>query len=240
MNRNEILESLLWLIKEEIDQALALSDKRRKEFKATVFSNPPAKNTLKEAPEPPGPGDTEPVDASPDLGEPQDLPAPAGGSSELGDIAGQAGTPTGAPGSTPMDPAMDGEDPMDDPMGGGGGGGDLGMGGFGGGGGGGGLESLSGEGEGEEGAPPPPPASYDPFKDADTLEDRLRVIMDTAESLSAETQDPQVVLKSIKGLIQNGFSNPEQASKVIADLFSTSNPVLQQVSRRLALFTYGI
>lgn len=175
------------------------------------------------------------------LGSP---PASGGG----GDIPG---------GDTGMPPSTGGGDPSSDPMaaGGddaasmemGGGGGDMGgmqglSGNFGGGGGGGGMDTgEGGEDPAAEGAAEEPdPSTYNPFKDAETLEDRLQVVLDTATKIAEETQDPQKVLRHVKGLIQNGFSNPQMASKAISDLFQTENPVLQQVSRRLALFTFGI
>lgn len=255
MEKSEILEAILCLINEEIDQALnedealRMSDERRKKFKDTVFSNPPAYNSagsLKEAPEPPPPAPeapTEPNDApAPAMGEPSDGMAGA----EMPDASGgmdpaAAGGDMGGGGSGEM-PA-DGEDPaMDDAGGDMGGGGDM-MGGFGGGGGGGmdlgGGEDGEGGGEGET-ADNPPPSSFNPFEDAESLEDKLQVILDTAEEIAEKTQDPQKVLKAVKGLIQNGFENPDQAARAISDLFDTNNPVLQQVSRRLALFTYGV
>jgi hypothetical protein len=172
----------------------------------------------------------------------------------MGDAIGGGGAaPTGSPGSDPTGAPGGGENEIpgeEEDLGGGdlggGGGGGLG-GGFGGGGGGGGLDfggdeggDLGGEEGGEEADEAPPEPTYNPFEDADTIEDRLQVILDTAESIAAETQDPQVVLKNIKGLIQNGFSRPEEAANVIADLFDTNNPVLQQVSRRLKLFITGL
>lgn len=110
----------------------------------------------------------------------------------------------------------------------------------GGGGGGGGLDTGGEQGEPgtEENEPSEP--SYNPFESAKSLEDRLQVVLNSATELADKTQDPQKVLKHVKGLIQNGFEEPEKAAKVISDLFGTKNPVLQQVSRRLALFTYGI
>lgn len=255
MKTNEILEALLILVNEEIDRslnedkALKMSDERRAKFKKTVFSNPPANNSvgsLKEAPVPP-----------PDAEEPDPMAAdPAtdlGGDPAAGMDPGAAADPMAAGGAPEGmeggdlggtgDPAMGEEDPMDDGGGDLGGGGDAGMGGFGGGGGGG--MDLGGEGEegmgGEEGGEPPPePTSFDPFKDSKTLEDRLQVILDTAEAIAEQTQDPQKVLKAVKGMIQNGFENPGVAAKAISDLFGTDNPVLQQVSRRLALFTWGV
>lgn len=246
------------------DKALKISDKRRKLFLKAVFSNPPAYNSngrlaeegiLPDDPNagPPGPppsGDDAPVDASPEFGEPMAMPAPGGQTSDMGDALGGGGAaPTGAPGGSaggsggaPMDGEADlGGEEGD--LGGDVGGGDAGMGGgFGGGGGGGGGMDFGDDAEGGEdgeAGPAAPEPSYDPFKDATTVSDRLQVIIDTAEEIASQTQDPQKVLKTVKGLIQNGFSRPDEAAKSIADLFDTNNPVLQQVSRRLALFMTG-
>jgi hypothetical protein len=123
-------------------------------------------------------------------------------------------------------------------------GGGFGGGGFGGGGGGGGLggsDDMSDDSDDsgtEEKAPSPIP--YHPFKDANTTQDRLQVILDVAEGLAGQTQDPQKIFKAVKGLIQNGFSRPQEASKIISDLFNTEDPVLQQVSKRLSLYALGL
>lgn len=254
MDKSEILEYLVRLINEEVehalheDEALKMSDERRAKFKKTVFSNPPAYNsagTLKEAdalsPVPP----EEPDAPSPATPAGESVPAADGGGMEAMPSGTEpptdlGGDPAAGGGAMPPDGA---EDPAMDDMGADlGGGGGMGMGGFGGGGGGG-LD-LGGEGEegGEEagGEPPPPPSSFDPFKDSKTLEDRLQVILDTATQIADQTQDPQKVLKAVKGMIQNGFQNPATAARAISDLFGTDNPVLQQVSRRLALFTWGV
>ena len=151
--------------------------------------------------------------------------------------AGGAG-PTGAPGTDSGNPedAPEGDDLGDGSDSGGG----LGS-GFGGGGGGGGDMGLDDSGSDDSGGgPPTPEPTYDPFKDAKTPEERLNVILDTAENIASTTQDPQKVLKAVKGLIQNGFAEPEKAASIIAQLFDTDNPVLQQVSRRLALFLDGV
>ncbi len=259
MEKAEILENLLIIIQEELenimaeDEALKMSDERRRKFKAVVFSNP----TLNEGPvngssapnseaqnagagpSPNTPTGQSGTDGSGNMGVDNlgDSPMPNG--TDLGGTPSMDGsTPTGgAPENMPDD--LGGEEGMDL---GGGGGGDLG-GGFGGGGGGGGLSDLGGDENGgtdgsEENAPPP--ETFDPFKDSNSLEDRLQVILSTAESIAEQTQDPQKVLKAVKGLIQNGFKNPDQAARAISDLFDTDNPVLQQVSRRLALYTWGI
>lgn len=83
-------------------------------------------------------------------------------------------------------------------------------------------------------------SSANPFAGITKTEDKLNIILSTAEDIAKQTQNPQVVLKHVKGLIQSGFSEPDKASILIANLFDTENPVLQQVSRRLALFTTGL
>jgi len=268
MAKNPILEVILEIIEEEIGQlipediALDMSDDRREDFRKTVMSNPPADNSkgsLKEEgilpdknPPPPDPtnqnappsGDSSPVDASPDFGEPMTAGAPGGSTSDMGAAMGAGGAgPTGAPGGDlgSPDDAPEGDDAGGGDSGGMGDSGGLGS-GFGGGGGGGGDMGLddsdSGDSGGVDSSSPEP--TYDPFKDATTPEERLQVILDTAQGIAETTQDPQKVLKAVKGLIQNGFAEPQKAAAVISQLFDTDNPVLQQVSRRLALFIDGI
>lgn len=116
-------------------------------------------------------------------------------------------------------------------------------GGFGGGGGGGAGEGFGGDGGGDSSSGEPGQENFsssNPFSGVESAEDKLKIIMSTAEDIAKQTQNPQIVLKHVKGLIQNGFSEPDKAAVLISDLFNTENPVLQQVSRRLALFTNGI
>lgn len=177
---------------------------------------------------------------------------PAGLTSDLSsDSLSDTGEPSadmagGSPGD-PGAPDLELDDPSDmgGGIGGGGGGGLAGS--FGGGGGGGGLgggmdDPMGGSDEDPQDSEDtkPSPIPYHPFKDAKTTEDKLRVILDVSERLATETQDPQKIFKAVKGLIQNGFSKPQAASKIISDLFNTNDPVLQQVSKRLSLFALGL
>lgn len=216
--QTNIHSSILFLINEEIDLQLT---------KQALTEAEPAEPT---------------TDASSEQ-TPVEAPEASDNEADLGD-AGNISGDTGDL-SAPLEGGEEAD--LDDmEMGGDEAGGDDSLfGGFGGGGGGGGGLGLGGDGDlsgddNKEGTPPPKPIDYNPFKDAHTLEDRLRVVLDTAESLSSSTQNPQVVLKTIKGMIQNGFDKPEKAAKAISDLFDTNNPVLQQVSRRLAFYTWGI
>lgn len=127
------------------------------------------------------------------------------------------------------------------------GGGDSGgmsdfSGGFGGGGGGGGGDlgdSSGADGDGSASDGQENFSTVNPFDGVTSADDKLKIIMSTAEDIAKQTQDPQIVLKHIKGLIQSGFSDPSQANMIIADLFNSEHPVLKQVSRRLALFVSG-
>lgn len=173
--------------------------------------------------------------AEPDTVDPSLPPGSPEPEGDLGDM----------PGAPPDLDSPGGEesDMPDMPSDLGGGGGSIG-GSFGGGGGGGGLGGSddmsddSDDSSAEEKAPSPIP--YHPFKDANTTQDRLQVILDVAEGLAGQTQDPQKIFKAVKGLIQNGFSRPQEASKIISDLFNTEDPVLQQVSKRLSLYALGL
>lgn len=273
MLKQDLLEMISLMIDEEIsqlpssslvkeDEALKMSDKRRRIFKQEIMSNPvePTPVKLKEgqqdligeegilpdkAPPPPAPGgpppagDTAPVDA-PGMGGPQSAPMPAGdvsmdpGAGTLNAPGGDAGG--GAPGEEPP-PMDDAGGPPPDMDGGGGIGGGFG----GGGGGGGGMDDMGGdEAEDSDMGDKPEPSSINPFEGAETTGDRLNVILTKAEELAQTTQDPHIILKDVKGLIQNGFSKPQEAAGLIADLFDTETPVLQQVSRLLAQYALGI
>jgi len=189
----------------------------------------------------------DPPTATPDPVEPSGggeapLSPPEAGGLDAGASGGTGAGGGGGGGAPPMDAGMD-----DAPMGGGEGGAPGGMGDFssnfgggGGGGGGGDMENPDGGEEGGEMPPDEPSAPSNPFKDAESVQDRLQVILDTAEKIANETADPQKVLRHVKALIQMGFSEPEKAAKAISDLFNTENPILQQVSKRLALFTFGV
>ena len=242
------------------DEALRMSDNRRRIFKQEIMSNPAEPNPIKlkeglideegilpdkvppsPPPAPGGPppgGDTTPVDA-PGMGGPQSAPMPAGdpsvdpGAGTLNAPGADPGAVGGAPGEEmpPVDDAGGVPDLGGDPGGMGGMSGGFG----GGGGGGGGMDDMGGDSledaPGVEDAPEP--SSINPFEGADTTEDRLNIILTKAEELS-QTKDPHIILKDVKGLIQNGFSKPQEAAGLIAALFDTGSPVLQQVSRLLA------
>lgn len=229
MKNQTVLEVLTTIIYEEINRVL-----RESKVLLEAFGEPP----------------TAPPDTSPPSDEGA-LPAPEDPSSSDGGGMSGGSTTGGSGGATGSSPEMGAADGAPDGLGGSDGSGVAGgmgdfSGGFGGGGGGGGGSEMDtgddpdamGGGEGSEN--PDETGEVNPFKDAETLEDRLQVILDTAETLANETADPQKVLKHVKGLIQLGFAEPEKAAKTISDLFDTQNPVLQQVSKRLALFTFGV
>lgn len=208
------------VVKEEVDKALAVSNKRRKEFKdnfAQVFT---------EADTPPAPPDPAAPAAPPSAGS--DVPPDATSATPPGAPgAAPAGDPT-APGGAPDDPGATDEtadDGTGDPGSGGGG-----FGGFGGGGGGGGVgddTSASGDaadGTGEEPESPEPQG------------DPIELMVSGAQELLQQTNDPNMILKSLKGQIQTLFSEPEHALGLVKALYDTQDSILQSVAQRLYLF----
>ena len=217
MKNQSLLESLIYLVNEQIDIAV------KEHFINEALGDPSS------APPPPADAAAAPLS-----------PPEAGG---MGDAGGGPSTGSSGGGGAPMDAGMEDDAGMSPE-----GGAPSGMGDFsnnfgGGGGGGGGAGGEMEGGEGGEGDAPPeeePSISANPFADAESTEDRLQVILDKAEEIANESADPQKVLKHVKALIQLGFAEPEKAARTISDLFNTENPILQQVSKRLALFTFGV
>jgi hypothetical protein len=108
-----------------------------------------------------------------------------------------------------------------------------GFGGFGGGGGGGGggmgdetpgVED-SGEEEGSESAEPEQPQG-----------DPIEAMVTGAQELLQQTNDPNMIMKSLKGQIQTIFAEPEHALGLVKALYDTQDSILQSVAQRLYLF----
>lgn len=234
-NSSKLVETFIRrTVKEEIDKALAVSDKRRKEFQdgfGQVFTEadaaqppvPPDPNAP--PPDPNAPAAPPPADpaaaGAPPAGDPN-APAPEVDPA-TGEPVGGAG---GVPGGDPADPdaPVDGEEGADAGSGGGGGG----LGGFGGGGGGGGGDDM-GDGseapeEAESGAPETPQG------------DPIVAMLSGAQELLNQTQDPNLILKSLKGQIQTLFQQPEHALGLVKALYDTQDSLLQAVAQRLYLF----
>jgi hypothetical protein len=57
-----------------------------------------------------------------------------------------------------------------------------------------------------------------------------------AQDLLNQTQDPNLILKSLKGQIQTLFSEPEHALGLVKALYDTKDSILQAVAQRLYLF----
>jgi hypothetical protein len=57
-----------------------------------------------------------------------------------------------------------------------------------------------------------------------------------AQELLSQTQDPNLILKSLKGQIQTVFKEPEHALGMIKALYDTNDSILQSVAQRLYLF----
>lgn len=213
------------LVNEAVDQALAVSDKRRKEFRsqfAKVFTEadattaPPTDQT---APLPPAaaPAGAPPA---PPVGDPTAAPG----------AVPAPGDPAATPGADGAIPGAEGEDPAGGDVTGGDTSGSFGGFGGGGGGGGGGAPeddaAPAGEGDSEEGSE----ASEDP--EGDPIEN----MVSGALELLNQTQDPALILKSLKGQIQAVFEQPENALGVVKALYDTKDSVLMSVAQRLYLF----
>ena len=219
-------------VKEEIDKALALSDKRRKEFQgefAQVFTEadaaqPPAPDPAADPNAPPAPPVDPAAPGAPPAGDP--TAAAPGADPAAGD---PAGGPGGTPGGDPADPdaPVDGEDPAGADAGGGGGGG--GLGGFGGGGGGGG-------GGGDDMGGAEAPEAPEPTEPEAPVGDPIESMLAGAQELLNQTQDPNLILKSLKGQIQTLFQQPEHALGLVKALYDTQDSLLQAVAQRLYLF----
>ena len=57
-----------------------------------------------------------------------------------------------------------------------------------------------------------------------------------AQELLNQTQDPNLILKSLKGQIQTLFQEPEHALGLVKALYDTQDALLQAVAQRLYLF----
>jgi hypothetical protein len=209
------------IVKEELDKALIASNKRRKEFKGAfskVFLEAEA-----------------PTQASAAPPTPETPPAPPQGAGSAAPDA-TAGPPTGTPGEapetnpdgSPASPDMGGEEGEADVDASGGGGGFGGFGGGGGGGGGGAGEEQS-EGEAEE-------DSSDSEESDQPQGDPIASMVSTAQELLNQTNDPNLIVKSLKGQIQTVFAEPEHALGLVKALYDTQDSILQSVAQRLYLF----
>lgn len=227
-NSNKLVAAFIYrIVSEEVDKELAASEKRRKDFKngfAQVFAEA-------DAAVPPPPPDPNAPPATPTPGAPEGAPAgdPNTPATPGADPAlGGAGGAPGADGAVDPDAPADGEEGGDPAAAGGG----DGFGGFGGGGGGGG-------GGGDDGMDSPEGAEGD----TDTEEpeekpegDPIQAMVSGAQELLDQTQDPNLILKSLKGQIQTLFQEPEHALGLIKALYDTQDSILQAVAQRLYLF----
>lgn len=239
------LQSLIEsLVSDEKDAALALSDKRRSEFRkqfnevdALNIKQPQLKLEVDQPPPAPPPVDPTAPPAPNPVPSPAGTPAAPAGADPTMPATGADPTMGGLPGTpgAPGDPMGAGGDPNDptatgeagdDPLGGGGGGG---FGGFGGGGGGGGGADTDGESQ-DSGADGEVDGPEEPQGDP------IKGMVDSAQELLDQTQDPSLILKSLKGQIQTLFSEPEHALGLVKALYDTNDSILQAVAMRLWLF----
>jgi hypothetical protein len=246
---NPLVELIEQIVGEEVDKALTLSDKRRKEFKKTfsdVFTEIDSLN-IGRRPLNLEADATSPPPAAPTAPTPTPTPAPAAPASAgtpaapatgcqaspatgVDPLAGAAPGASGDPaatdvGATGTDPAAEADTTGMDAGGGGG------FGGFGGGGGGGG-DNAPGEAEsGEE-----TPGEEDGAGEKEPVGDPIDAMVSGAQELLSQTQDPNLILKSLKGQIQTIFKEPEHALGMVKALYDTHDSILQSVAQRLYLF----
>jgi hypothetical protein len=69
-----------------------------------------------------------------------------------------------------------------------------------------------------------------------TPEDPIQGMVDGAQELLNQTQDPNLILKSLKGQIQTMFQKPDHALGLVKALYDTNDSLLQSVAQRLWLF----
>jgi hypothetical protein len=77
-------------------------------------------------------------------------------------------------------------------------------------------------------------------EDVEIPADPVMAIVDDAIQLLNQTKQPQVILQTVKGQIQRYFTEIEDATPVIKNLWDTEDVVLRDVARRLLLFIKGI
>jgi hypothetical protein len=103
--------------------------------------------------------------------------------------------------------------------------------GGGGGGGGGGDDTTGGAEGGEE-----TPGEEGGAGEEEPVGDPIDAMVSGAQELLSQTQDPNLILKSLKGQIQTVFKEPEHALGMIKALYDTNDSILQSVAQRLYLF----
>lgn len=127
-------------------------------------------------------------------------------------------------------------------MGGGGGGFNLG------GGGGGGaspfedsLDTAGDEDTGDEEVASEAEPVFNALEPGESLlpEEPAKEILNVAIALRGETGNHQLILNSVKALIQDYFEKPEDAEEVIIALWQTDDSLLRVVARKLLLFIKG-
>lgn len=247
-----LVEFVRQVVSEEVDAIIIKkSDKRRSEFQQQFSStftekldsldigSKPLKLEADAAPPgpqvapvvPPAQANPQAAPAIPPAVTPPALPgAPAtGGPVAAGSEVGI--DPTGAPGAV-TDPTVDADgDGVPDVAGGGGAG--SGFGGFGGGGSGGGSGGDPAATPGAAEQPMAPGSEQGQDKPA---EDPIASMVDSAKELLNQTQDPSLILKSLKGQIQAIFKEPGNALGAVKALYDTNDSVLQSAAQRLYLF----
>lgn len=250
----QLFEFLKKVVSGEVDKALEISNKRRKEFKKQFqegstlreidkldLSKKPLKidkdnsndplTSPSSAPTEPSGASTNPLDGGGGTNaSPDGLDASNGAPGETGGVSagdGSVDPTTGLP-TDPNSASPDGTDPLAGPEGGMGGG----YGGSGGGGGGGGAsDGMTSDATGEE-----EEASQKDETEEEPQGDPVVNLVKSAQELANVTQDPGLILKSLKSQIQVAFAKPEHAMGLVFALMDTKDPLLASVAERLYLF----
>lgn len=96
--------------------------------------------------------------------------------------------------------------------------------------------SMSSDEPGMGGDEPKGDTTGSPLAEPTEPADPIDGMVKAAQGLVAQTQDPELIFKSLKGQVQAGFEKPEHALGLVKALVDTKNLVLQSVAQRLWLF----
>ena len=80
------------------------------------------------------------------------------------------------------------------------------------------------------------PGEEDGAGEKEPVGDPIDAMVSGAQELLSQTQDPNLILKSLKGQIQTIFKEPEHALGMVKALYDTHDSILQSVAQRLYLF----
>lgn len=88
----------------------------------------------------------------------------------------------------------------------------------------------------DDGSDAPSPEQVEPEQPEEPQGDPIASMVTGAQDLLSQTNDPNLILKSLKGQIQTVFAEPEHALGLVKALYDTQDSILQAVAQRLYLF----